>query len=206
MSKNLSPTNIFGGAIAVYENVLDNYEDHIKIANMLSDDDSLEIKFHDSTVLSWAKDESLERISEYSKVRTGSQLHVTTDYDNDELSKLHNIYSDIVFARLKSYKEKFGILEDIYNPENFQLLKYETGQYFQSHHDSIPGTNRSISILIYLNDNYEGGEIEFIYFDKKIKPKAGTLIMFPSNYPYKHVAHPVTKGTKYAVATFLHER
>lgn len=206
MSETFSPTNIFGGAIAVYENVLDNYEDHIKIANMLSNDDSLEIKFTDSTVLSWAKDESLERISEYSEVRTGSQLHVTTDYENDELSKLHNIYTDIVFTRLKSYKGMFGILEDIYNPENFQLLKYETGQYFKGHHDSIPGTNRSISILIYLNDNYEGGEIEFIYFDTKIKPKAGTLIMFPSNYPYKHVAHPVTKGTKYAVATFLHER
>jgi predicted 2-oxoglutarate/Fe(II)-dependent dioxygenase YbiX len=61
-------------------------------------------------------------------------------------------------------------------------------------------------VLIYLNDDYEGGEIEFVNFDIKIKPKAGTLIMFPSNYPYSHIAHPVISGTKYAVSTFLHER
>ncbi len=206
MNEILSPTNIFGGAIAVYENVLDNYNEHIDIVNMLSNDDSLEIKFYHSTVLSSSKDESDERISEYNKARTGSQLHVTTDYNNDDLNKLYNIYNDIVFTGLKSYKEIFRISEDIYNPENFQLLKYDVREYFHSHYDSYPGANRSISVLLYLNDDYEGGEIEFVNFDIKIKPKAGTLIMFPSNYPYRHIAHPVISGTKYAVSTFLHER
>ena len=206
MSDTLFPTNIFGGAIAVYENVLDNYEEHIRTANMLSNDDSLEIKFYDSTVLSAPEDPYDERTPVLSPTRTGSQLYISSDFENEELTKLENLYNEIVFTRLKSYKEIFGITEDIYNPENFQLLKYEYGQYFHSHYDAYPAVNRSISILIYLNDDYEGGEIEFVNFSTKIKPKAGTLIMFPSNYPYRHVAHPVTRGTKYAVATFLHER
>lgn len=206
MNKDLFPTNIFGGAIAVYENVLDNYEEHIKIANMLSDDNSLEIKFLNSTVLASSEDPYTDRTSILSPARTGSQLYISSDFENKELTKLENLYNDIVFTRLKSYKEIFNIGEDIYNPENFQLLKYETGEYFNNHYDAYPAVHRSISILIYLNDDYEGGEIEFVNFNIKIKPKAGTLIMFPSNYPYRHVAHPVTKGTKYAVATFLHER
>lgn len=206
MTNSLFPTNIFGGAIAVYENVLDNCEEHIRIANMLSNDDSLEINFYDSTVLSSSEDPYAVRTSMLSPTRTGSQLYISSDFENDELTKLENLYNEVVFTRLKSYKETFGIGEDIYNPENFQLLRYETGEYFNSHYDAYPAVNRSISILIYLNDDYEGGEIEFVNFSTKIKPKAGTLIMFPSNYPYRHVAHPVTKGTKYAVATFLHER
>jgi len=202
MSSSLFPTNIFAGAIAVYENVLDNYRENIETINLLSSDDSSEIKFYDSTTI----ENQSSNNSVQSPVRTSSQLHITSDFNSDKLTELDNLYTKIVFTRLGSYKEKFGIGEDLYNPENFQLLKYEVGQYFHSHYDSYPAVNRSISVLIYLNDDYEGGEIEFVNFDIKIKPKAGTLIMFPSNYPYRHIAHPVISGTKYAVSTFLHER
>ena len=203
MSTNLFPTNIFGGAIAVYENVLDSHEENIKTINLLLNDNSSEIKFNDSTILG-VLDSISGAVS--SPGRTSSQLKISSDSNNEKLTELENLYNEVVFSRLKSYKEQFGIREDIYNPENFQLLKYEIGQYFYTHYDSYVGVNGAISVLIYLNDNYEGGEIEFINFNAKIKPKAGTLIMFPSNYPYRHIAHAVTSGTKYAVSTFLHER
>jgi hypothetical protein len=206
MSSSLFPTNIFAGAIAVYENVLDNYEEHIQDVNYLVNDNSLGIKFKEATVLGTAEGTSSERTPVRSLARTNSNLHISADFDVEKLTELENLYNDIVFTGLKSYKEMFSIVEDVYNPENFQLLKYEVGQYFHSHYDSYPAVNRSISVLIYLNDDYEGGEIEFVNFDIKIKPKAGTLIMFPSNYPYRHIAHPVISGTKYAVSTFLHER
>jgi hypothetical protein len=206
MNNNLLPTRIIAGAIAVYENVLDNYKENIQTVNLLSGDDSSEIKFYDSTVLGNPDGSRSVTNSTYSPSRTSSQLHITSDFDNDKLTELENLYNAIIFARLNSYKERFAIAEDIHNPENFQLLKYEVGQYFHSHYDSFAGANRAISVLIYLNDDYEGGEIEFVNFDIKIKPKAGTLIMFPSNYPYRHIAHPVISGTKYAVSTFLHER
>jgi hypothetical protein len=206
MSSSLFPTNIFAGAIAVYENVLDNYKEHIQDVNYLVNDNSLGIKFKEATVLGTAEGPYSERTPVRSLARTNSNLHISADFDVEKLTELENLYNDIVFTGLKSYKEMFSIVEDVYNPENFQLLKYEVGQYFHSHYDSYPAVNRSISVLIYLNDDYEGGEIEFVNFDIKIKPKAGTLIMFPSNYPYRHIAHPVISGTKYAVSTFLHER
>jgi hypothetical protein len=206
MSLNLFPTNIFAGAIAVYENVLDNNKDHIQDINSLANDNSLGIKFEEATVLGTAEEPYSTRTPVHSLARTNSHLYISSDFNIQKLTELENLYNDIVFTRLKSYKEMFNISEDVYNPENFQLLKYETGQYFHTHYDSYPAVNRAISVLIYLNDDYEGGEIEFVNFDIKIKPKAGTLIMFPSNYPYSHIAHPVISGTKYAVSTFLHER
>jgi predicted 2-oxoglutarate/Fe(II)-dependent dioxygenase YbiX len=60
--------------------------------------------------------------------------------------------------------------------------------------------------LLYLNDDYSGGELEFRNFQLKISPKKGMLLLFPSNFAYAHIAHPVTSGTKYAFVTWLHDR
>jgi predicted 2-oxoglutarate/Fe(II)-dependent dioxygenase YbiX len=65
---------------------------------------------------------------------------------------------------------------------------------------------RVVSAILYLNDDYEGGHLEFPNFGIKIKPQAGMLILFPSNYAYTHAAHPVTKGTKYALVTWIRDR
>ena len=43
-------------------------------------------------------------------------------------------------------------------------------------------------------------------FDIKIKPQPGMLILFPSNFAYTHIAHPVTSGSKYALVTWIKDR
>jgi len=60
-----------------------------------------------------------------------------------------------------------------------------------------------LSVLGYLNDDYEGGELSFGGWNYTYKPVAGDLVIFPSNYMYTHRAMPVTSGTKYALATML---
>ena len=83
--------------------------------------------------------------------------------------------------------------------EGWQILKYGVGQHFVNHVDDSKGYPRTVSMSFYLNDNYEGGEIEFPRFGIQVKPEANQLIMFPSNYVYNHVVNPVTKGTRYAI-------
>ena len=89
--------------------------------------------------------------------------------------------------------------------EDYAVLKYEgsTGDHYDAHYDGGPSNNRWISAIIYLNDNYEGGELEFVHFGVKIKPKVGSIVIFPSNYAYSHIAHTVKSGTKYALVTFI---
>jgi predicted 2-oxoglutarate/Fe(II)-dependent dioxygenase YbiX len=90
--------------------------------------------------------------------------------------------------------------------EDYNILKYSDSQKCDAHADSNTALGRAVSAIVYLNGDYEGGEVEFVNFGIKIKPKPGMLLLFPSNYPYKHIAHPVTSGTKYAIVTWLHDR
>jgi predicted 2-oxoglutarate/Fe(II)-dependent dioxygenase YbiX len=103
------------------------------------------------------------------------------------------------------YAQKFNINENLYH-ESYQALKYRPGEFYKAHYDGGTESGRSISAIVYLNDDYEGGEIEFTNFKIKLKPEKGMLILFPSNYAYTHIAHPVTKGTKYSLVTWIHDR
>jgi hypothetical protein len=56
------------------------------------------------------------------------------------------------------------------------------------------------SCLIYLNDNFVGGEIYFPKQDLKIKPEAGMLIAFPGNKNYKHSVEEFHGSERFALS------
>ena len=63
-----------------------------------------------------------------------------------------------------------------------------------------PGYKFAITALAYFNDDYEGGEIRFPRLDGYThKPKAGDILLCPSNYIYEHASLPMESGTKYCV-------
>ena len=57
-------------------------------------------------------------------------------------------------------------------------------------------------MLIYLNDGYEGGELSFYKFNYQVWPRAGAVVMFPSDHRYLHQAEKVTKGMRYAIVSW----
>jgi hypothetical protein len=203
MNKQIEPDKIIGGAIAIYENVWLDYKESIKNIESIIKDKNLNINFEPSSVLGDIDNKrNIQNL-----IRTSSNMGITTYvHKNEHLKNIDKKCNNIIDSALEKYKELFLIDTEIFNVEGFQLLRYGVGGQYKAHHDAYPAVKRAVSVLIYLNDDYEGGEIEFINFDLKIKPKAGTLILFPSNYPYKHIAHPVTSGTKYVLVTWLHER
>lgn len=82
------------------------------------------------------------------------------------------------------------------------LNRYDSGQGMGPHYDGQDGdSNLKYSFVTYLNDDYEGGEIHFPNQDFTIKPKAGSLVMFPSQKPYIHESKPVLSGVKYMYTT-----
>jgi 2OG-Fe(II) oxygenase superfamily len=87
--------------------------------------------------------------------------------------------------------------------ESFNFIRYTKGQHFQEHHDHGYSYNCVTSLVTYLNDDYEGGELYFRTWGLTLKPDAGDVVMFPSNYMYPHRAMPVLSGTKYAIVTML---
>ena len=96
--------------------------------------------------------------------------------------------------------------------EEPQLLRYTPGGYYRYHSDAyylVPESaawrkvvDRDISILLYLNNDYEGGELEFKRFSYTLKPRAGMLVWFPSDVRYEHMAKPVISGERYVLVSW----
>jgi hypothetical protein len=78
------------------------------------------------------------------------------------------------------------------------IREWQEGSYMGPHCDSYDG-NKDIafSIVMYLNESYTGGEIGFPNHDILLKPKAGSLIIFPSQEPYVHQVHTLESGLRY---------
>jgi hypothetical protein len=87
--------------------------------------------------------------------------------------------------------------------EAFNFIKYVPGHHFMEHHDHGFSYNCTVSLVGYINDDYEGGELYFRLQNLNIKPKAGDLYIFPSTYMYPHQAKVVKSGTKYSLVTML---
>lgn len=112
-----------------------------------------------------------------------------------------NVYNRCLPA-VNFYTRHFNIGELRYW-EAMNFVKYGPGQHFNEHHDHGFSYNCVVSLVGYPNDDYEGGEIHFTRQDLKIKPNAGDLFIFPSNFMYPHKAMPVKSGIKYSIVTML---
>lgn len=102
---------------------------------------------------------------------------------------------------LNEYKYFYGAGVESY--EDAQLLRYGVGQKFINHIDDSPRLTRRISLTYYLNDEYEGGDVEFDKFGLRFKAKKNQLLLFPSNYVYNHQVHPVTDGLRYVIVQWM---
>jgi hypothetical protein len=125
------------------------------------------------------------------------------DDNNSDLLDMHKSIYDILKSCVDDYCQYWGINVVYY--EAFNFVKYTgPGQHFRVHADHGPAYNCTVSAVIYLNDDYEGGEIAFPRLDKLVyKPKAGDIAIFPSNYIYEHSSEPMIFGDKYSVVVMM---
>jgi prolyl 4-hydroxylase len=110
--------------------------------------------------------------------------------------------------------------------EDIQVVKYDPNGYYKEHHDSCcddtddcadfseGGGQRISTMVIYLNDDFEGGATRFPNLDKDFKPKKYSGILF---YPMNkngdkchenslHAGMPITSGQKYIANVWIREK
>jgi Rps23 Pro-64 3,4-dihydroxylase Tpa1-like proline 4-hydroxylase len=142
-------------------------------------------------------------------IRACSNIGMSFDYvinKNEQIRKDIDtkIYA-IAFQAINQYAQKFNQKNIIIAEQDsgYELLKYETNQFYTQHIDSFKERPRAVSCSFMLNDDYEGGE--FAFFNREIvyKLKKGSCIMFPSNFMYPHEIMPVTSGTRYSIITWF---
>lgn len=106
------------------------------------------------------------------------------------------------------YKYLYDVkLEHGSNKDIFVFTKYDPGYPIYplvdlQEHIDIPDDSEEYSYVIYFNDDYDGGELEFSKLDLKFKPTACSIVIFPSGDPFYHIAHKSKNGAKYFISHF----
>jgi prolyl 4-hydroxylase len=96
--------------------------------------------------------------------------------------------------------------------EALLVLRYRPGQEYRPHVDWDGGENgRIATALVYLNDDYRGGETLFVKTGLKVKGRKGDVLVFRSATPdggfdpmSEHAGLPVVSGTKFLASRWIH--
>jgi len=108
---------------------------------------------------------------------------------------------------IKYYFDEYSILNDTKSSlYDIKIKKASPGGGFHKwHHDNsnILASHRFLVILVYLNDNFDGGETEFLYLGKRIKPKKGTMIVWPAGFTHTHRGNPPLNNSKYTIGSWI---
>lgn len=98
--------------------------------------------------------------------------------------------------------------------EPLTILRYEAGQQYRPHLDTIEGAanQRIKTMLIYLNEGFGGGETQFPLLPLTVRPKIGDAILFenitPTGLPdarTRHAGLPVSYGVKWMATRWIRE-
>ncbi len=125
-------------------------------------------------------------------------IHIDNFYWNHIKKEIEKVYSFYKYKFPKMASSKINQID---------LLKYTPGGKYEIHTDHYTTVARHLSVIINLNNNYEGGDL--IFTDqkekeiKRLKLDKGSVVFFPSNFMYPHKIEPITKGIRYSIVAWL---
>jgi len=103
---------------------------------------------------------------------------------------------------------------DVKSGEPLQILHYAPGERYHEHNDALPGVppaqQRVLTFLVYLDDDYDGGETAFPKLGLSVKGRAGDGLLFRNATadgavdPLAiHAGLPVTRGGKHVASRWI---
>ena len=101
------------------------------------------------------------------------------------------------------------LLPPIY-PDLLQIMSWPVGIHMPPHADNANPdgslhamAHRDFSGIVYLNDDYQGGEFYFTALDTVIKPKKGMLVAFTAGFYHEHAVLQVERKQRLTMPFFL---
>lgn len=130
-------------------------------------------------------------------IENNSQFNCVKIFTNKFISDAYSLY-----------KEKFTILDSlakhILTPLKIQKTPISGGYHiWHCENGNSDVSNRILSFILFLNDVNEGGDLEFLYQSKKIKPAVGKLVIFPCNFVYTHRGNPPISNDKFILTGWV---
>lgn len=134
--------------------------------------------------------------------KTSSTRTSSTVFLNEEDDPVVRVVQDKVASLQGIPKDRF---------EDLQVIRYEMGQKYDAHYDPTDELPREFTVILYLNDDFEGGATDFPLARASVKPVKGGAAVFRNMvgdrivYGSQHMGAPVTRGTKWAATVWVHD-
>jgi hypothetical protein len=213
--------NILDDKVYYYEDAIENFQQVMDTISELTEMNTLDDR---GLWGKWTASDDKEFI--YGETQT-FDLNQINQMAEPYRSKMEYVYIHIMKALYdvcKDYAKSVGDTDEPRLFPVFNIKKYDTGASMGAHYDQLDGDKTlRYSLVMYLNEVPEGGEISFKLSDYEdhhqvsspdldydvaveknqidfgVKPSAGSVIIFPSSAPYYHIAHTVKSGVKYMI-------
>ena len=123
--------------------------------------------------------------------------------------KNYNInHHEIVRTMHKRLSDLVNLVDDKLELAGLSTIqRMQEGVELKAHTDQHTDPSIRYATIIYLNDNYEGGELFFSNKDLELKPKPGDLVIFPGTDEFNHGVRHVQPGPiRYVIVGFVKEK
>jgi hypothetical protein len=126
-------------------------------------------------------------------------------------------FEEALYSCAVQYARRFAsVMECVKWKTRGYIIRYEKGQMIGPHNDCmLPYAEDGVTVTsmapiantltsgIFLNDNFDGGEIVFRPFGICIKPRPGSILIYPSNFAGCHEVSNINDGTRYAYLSWF---
>lgn len=114
-------------------------------------------------------------------------------------------------VRTMNDSELQRLVTQLFRPGGINLQRYFAGEggypYWHSEispkADSDDNLHRVLLWTIYLNDGFAEGETEFLYQQRKITPRTGSLLLAPAGFTHTHRGNRPKNGNKYIATSWV---
>jgi hypothetical protein len=142
--------------------------------------------------------------------KSDTQLfYENVSYLNYPNADIHKTFNEYFWNQIYPvYINEYSILAD-FEPHSIysnKIQKTKVGEGYHLWHSeqgSKSVSSRILAYTLYLNDVDEGGETEFLYYPRRIKPVTGRFLLFPAGFSHSHRGNPPLSNTKYIMTGWV---
>jgi Rps23 Pro-64 3,4-dihydroxylase Tpa1-like proline 4-hydroxylase len=117
-------------------------------------------------------------------------------YDDIDAIKLRSMFLELALPAITTYMEANKISRMFPKKSFITVSKLNAGKSMTAHRDNFDKSSNHFICMMYINDNFSGGELNLIDINLKYKPVAGDIIIYKGN-----VEHEVLEasGLRYSI-------
>lgn len=154
-----------------------------------------------NVILNFAKSATEEEWQQDYKdsMKENSEVYSSIEWMDKSLNMNNSELPIILKLRLQS-----GIGKEYSARKLLTIQRHYPGSFLKEHVDQDHDPSLKYASVLYLNENYNGGDLYFPKLNFSIKPPERSLILFSTGQLYLHGVKEVLPGpTRYAIASFI---